>query len=286
MGEQNLPPTSCLLTSENHLYCHLSKDLAAILKPLERHLDINYFDYQRYYHDGSLLFLAPWTSFNQRFFAKDLYPSFIEFDRNKESILILAPTASIPSAAEDPQKFIDNVSEAYKNDIFHRVYFAYSHANFFEIFGFGSSAPVSNISAFYWQRIELLKKFQSYFYSEAHSLIREGEKHKVMLPKFLSTTKSLQEVCETFSQEEYLKAISLKHYPVSTQQGVVKLTSKELQCLKLLHERHTSKEIAKVLRLSPRTIEDCLLNIKNKFGCESKFELIDIASENPIINFF
>lgn len=55
------------------------------------------------------------------------------------------------------------------------------------------------------------------------------------------------------------------------------LTKKEEVCLFLLIRGKTTKEIAKIECLSPRTIEDRLNNIKTKMNCISKSELIDKA---------
>lgn len=56
-----------------------------------------------------------------------------------------------------------------------------------------------------------------------------------------------------------------------------KLTLRESECLFFLMRRCTSKEIARLLKLSPRTIEDYIEKLKNKLDCKSKFELIEKA---------
>jgi DNA-binding CsgD family transcriptional regulator len=55
------------------------------------------------------------------------------------------------------------------------------------------------------------------------------------------------------------------------------LSDRQLECLFLLMRGKTSKQIAAILELSPRTIETHIEDIKEKFNCQSKSELIEKA---------
>lgn len=59
-----------------------------------------------------------------------------------------------------------------------------------------------------------------------------------------------------------------------------KLTKRESECLFYTLRGKTAKEIARILKLSPRTIEDYLDKVKMKFFCASKSELISKAFED------
>ncbi len=52
------------------------------------------------------------------------------------------------------------------------------------------------------------------------------------------------------------------------------LTSREVQCLRLLQQGKTAKQTAKELHLSYRTVESYLDNIKVKLDATSKAELL------------
>lgn len=54
----------------------------------------------------------------------------------------------------------------------------------------------------------------------------------------------------------------------------VYLTAREEECSLLLLEGMTLKEIAKILGLSPRTVEFYLKNIKTKLNCRTKFHMM------------
>ena len=61
------------------------------------------------------------------------------------------------------------------------------------------------------------------------------------------------------------------------------LTDRQVDCLVLLVKGMTFKEIAKTLRLSPRTVEHYIFTIKTKFNCETRSELITKALKMEII---
>ena len=52
------------------------------------------------------------------------------------------------------------------------------------------------------------------------------------------------------------------------------LSKREFECTSLLVHGRTSKQIAKVMNISHRTVEHYISNIKNKMGVSTKFELI------------
>jgi DNA-binding CsgD family transcriptional regulator len=58
------------------------------------------------------------------------------------------------------------------------------------------------------------------------------------------------------------------------------LSSREHECLKLLAHGKTVKSIANCLGLSPRTVEDYLVRIKNKIGFNNKSQLADFYWSN------
>ena len=60
----------------------------------------------------------------------------------------------------------------------------------------------------------------------------------------------------------------------------IRLTNRELQCLKLTIKGYTAKRIAKELDLSHRTVEEYLTNIRIKTGAASKAALIEMTIDN------
>ena len=57
----------------------------------------------------------------------------------------------------------------------------------------------------------------------------------------------------------------------------VKLTKREAECFYLLARVVTTKQIAMILGLSPRTVEAYIMHLKNKMGVSYKRELCEKA---------
>src|SRR5690606_12117039 len=64
--------------------------------------------------------------------------------------------------------------------------------------------------------------------------------------------------------------------------GIPFLTKKEKQVIKHLMDGYSSKEIAAMLDVSPRTIETHRANVLNKFGLKNTTELIKKVIEQKI----
>jgi DNA-binding CsgD family transcriptional regulator len=63
-----------------------------------------------------------------------------------------------------------------------------------------------------------------------------------------------------------------------------KLSNRELECVFFLIRGKTAANIAETLKISKRTVEYYLENIKNKFGCLTKTELIEKAIDSNFID--
>ncbi|MCH9770173.1 MAG: helix-turn-helix transcriptional regulator [Gammaproteobacteria bacterium] len=74
------------------------------------------------------------------------------------------------------------------------------------------------------------------------------------------------------------KAYEISHYP-----NHLKLTKRESECLFLLIRGKTTKEIARFLSISHRTVECYLEQIKSKLDVSTRFELINKAIETGML---
>lgn len=69
------------------------------------------------------------------------------------------------------------------------------------------------------------------------------------------------------SFSENITALLNEYYPNTT------ISEREMQCLFYTAGGRTAKEIAKLLDLSPRTVEHYIENLKSKFDCTTKVQL-------------
>lgn len=88
---------------------------------------------------------------------------------------------------------------------------------------------------------------------------------------------NLAEIKKSFFEKQKIQLINRKFEFQDILQKILKhygLTLAESSCLSYFSQGLTAKEIAQVQKLSPRTIENHLQNIKNKLNIHSKSRLI------------
>lgn len=80
---------------------------------------------------------------------------------------------------------------------------------------------------------------------------------------------------------------ALLHQPITTEQRrglpAISLTRRELDVLRLLAKGNTNRQIAGLLGLSMRTVENHRANLMGKLGLASRVELVNYAEENNLL---
>lgn len=80
---------------------------------------------------------------------------------------------------------------------------------------------------------------------------------------------------------------ALLHQPVTTEHRrglpAIRLTHRELDVLRLLAKGNTNRQIADLLGLSRRTVENHRANLMGKLGLASRVELVNYAEEHNLL---
>jgi DNA-binding CsgD family transcriptional regulator len=77
---------------------------------------------------------------------------------------------------------------------------------------------------------------------------------------------------------------SLVAYGLGSKYGRAYFTRREAECMVLLLKGKTINSVARILKLSPRTVEYYIKNMKSKLGCRTKFELVDLVYASDFMN--
>lgn len=89
------------------------------------------------------------------------------------------------------------------------------------------------------------------------------------------------------SDEKYYanKDSKERSYTVGVDMHRKKLSERELECVFYLLRCNTMKQIAKLLEISPRTVESYLEQVKIKLNCTSKNEIIEVCLAEGLLNY-
>jgi DNA-binding CsgD family transcriptional regulator len=97
-------------------------------------------------------------------------------------------------------------------------------------------------------------------------------------------SKSLYNTNQLDKKTTALSGYSPKSYKISEYHENFKLSKRESECLFLMIRGKNSKEIGMFLNISSRTVEGHIENIKLKFNCNTKSELVAEAIEKGLID--
>ena len=244
--------------NEKHFSFISSTDVCKISEPL-RKLGISFFNHIRFYNDGSVLALttdAEWLKFC------------LKNERPREgNILGLNSGIYLWTDILETEVILDA-----QNDfkIHHVIQFIEKQLLFTDVFAFGGGFKNSTLISFYFNNIDVLKNFISFFKYKAKTLINQADMNKFNTPEIMKVP-SLDIAIKNYVLKND-KKIAL--YDVFHKGKLHSLTKRQLDCLRYISCGYSCKDVANILSVSPRTVETHVNILKNKLYCKNKKELV------------
>lgn len=149
--------------------------------------------------------------------------------------------------------------------------------NYTDLFYFATKRDNKEKTELYKNSLDDFFLFINYYKEKARDLIKESSAH----PFFLEGQVSIKNFENQFSTKLNCKSMDLNRFYVSEFDDKY-LTKREAVVLFLMLKSFSAKEIARVLSISHRTVEDYVEKIKFKLGCFSKKELHIFIYENNL----
>ena len=264
---------------KNHFIFTSSKDVNDICFPLKQ-FKINGFCLLRSFPDGTQIKLSNNARWQEHIFKQGLHQNH-PFSRH-------------------PKKYMPGVYlwDSFSNQemvIHARKYFNFDHGitiiNKFpdgtaEYCGFSSEPGNAGITEFFLNNLDLLYRFILYFKDRAADLIEKSAKsYRLILPeqKNIEKERFLSKGDYYALAKEFEHKIKLNHYEFNYGElKGIRISRRELDCVKYLLQNRAAKEIAELLFISTRTVEKHLDNLKIKLNCESKQNLYEKLKRSEI----
>lgn len=267
----------------------ISGKLNDICVPLFKNFGFSSFGYTRIREDGGRLVLET----NKQWLE---YYSEKEFEEKNEGAHSLVHNLSQTMTSSCPQEFYVNVLTGdpqsklhdylYSLDLWNSISI-YVHMNkFIEVFHLSTTRDSQNTMEFCFNKKDLLQRFLHYFRDKISDL--DIEKAPFIVDKSLSKVFTKIDTSEQGSKElanieEFIKETSVDKFYLKTHGKFI--TRREAECLHYLALGKSCKEIAKILKISPRTVETYFIILKTKTHSTTKNELVTIAHKNYISDF-
>jgi DNA-binding CsgD family transcriptional regulator len=240
-----------------------------------------FFGYDRVYDDGTCFRLSTNTELlNYLYEHKNMITAPIPhelIDKDKFTFIVPDQVEIIkPAFLEFKKKFKVNGV----------VNFIEKKLGYYDQFWFNSYDDFSNSANTYINNMESIQKFHLLFKDKASDLIRKADQDRFKLdPGTLSNLKGL--VTKELSLLTDLEGKDLaKIRSVSDNFVPIRFSKREKECIAFILLGLTSSEIASHLRLSVRTVEYYIDNVKNKIGCTRKLEIATYAIQSKLSSFY
>ena len=130
--------------------------------------------------------------------------------------------------------------------------------------------------------IKAFEDFIHYFNLKSSEIININDPKKLakISPKNLKNSPLDNSIQNPLSQ--IISQIKIDKFLMDGPNGIVSLTKRESECIKLLGTGKSVKEVASVLSISPRTVEFYVNQVKEKTGCYSKSKLLKIIQSSSL----
>ena len=236
-----------------------------ICDPLLKSIGITYFNFIKIYNkDCSRELLTNNAGWIDHFYSNALYNSIGAID-----IEHLLPKGYFLWAEMDTKDPIYLQGRDFFN-IDHGITFVIKRQDVTLLYIFATDRTNHEINNFYASNIDLLQRFIHYFTDKGHDLIKSAEDNRIYLPKpqEIITTRVNNITVSDKVRADFFQNSNVSRYFLLNESDDLYLTKKQGECAALLIKGQTSKEIARNMSLSHRTVEGYISDIRNKL-CES-----------------
>ncbi len=247
-----------------------AKDIKSISDFFIHPLGLTTFGYKRVYLNGQYLFLSTNENWLQYHYQNvndhgTFFQEAMDTAHLNHSYKVLWPSTSQDHFLQALNHF----------GMWHGINFYKWREDYLELWTFSTSYDRGGISQIYINTLTHFENFINHFNLKANEIININDQEKLAQFENKSHNSSQQHDISSNSLLQIIEQIRIDEIMVNGSNGIVSLTKRESECLKLLGTGKSVKEIANILEISPRTVESYINLAKEKTGY-SKSKLLNI----------
>lgn len=222
-------------------YFHYNDDVNLLSEQIRQHADVHVLGFARFFPNHQRFMICNNKEWWIDYYINELY-RYSPYE-NKHKILKSSYNMwdHLPYA---PPEIYQHSRK--KFNIAHGLSVIQQYGDYCDCFVFATQSGNNKINNFYLNHKELFKEFIDKFYIQMDYAFSELSK-------------------KTFKIPENTQYVASPH---------LTLTSRQQDCAELLINGASTKEIAKVLQLSPRTVESHIEILKEKFSAKNRSQLV------------
>lgn len=255
---------------KKHFSLNIASDVREICAPLLQHYESEMFLYARLFDDGTGYPLTNYPEFHKNHFDKE-YRVTPPFPQKivREQFYFFMTDNELSMAPWQP--VLDDLRSMF--GLWQTIYMIERYEKYYDLYIFSGKAENLGTINFFINNIDKFEKFKLYFKEKAKKIITASQKNKIIIPdKMRGTLRGIGEASVCNPLKKFIHCANKK--------AVV--SPREMQCLQLLLCGHTMKEAAVILKISPRTVETHVNNIKHKFNLKKISQIFSCISSDLI----
>lgn len=259
--------------------------LTDISKPLSEEFNFNFFEYHKFFDDHTFLYLCTNKEWHKYYLKKYARSLLIKNHIKKVFVENMRHYVLIPSTVKYSKNDIDIYIEDMNGyNIYNCLYMYIHHKDSLEVFGFSTHLPNHAFVNKYFNNLDVLYRFITFFCERAKDIIHISHKTSDSLEKGFLIQQQRTLTRQEKEIEKFLKNIEITRYPIFVGEKIFYLTPRQVQCVYYLSKGRTYKQIAKLLGIGPKAVESHLTTVKTKVGCINNACLIEAFENNHVLN--
>lgn len=241
-----------------------------VYRPLNNYVGITHFAYIKIFNDGTMLRMANRPEWTKKYFEHSFYNDIdlygmknVPENETRISFLTNSPTT----------EHYETICRDY--NVWNGLIICRRLLDYNDFWFFGTVRDNTEILNYYINNINLFKEFTIYFKNIFSNIIDNHDKSQLIVSKVKKLTYTDE---QDKKAEKILQKMRLKSYHLKDD---IYLSWRERECLLHLSTGKTMKEIARLINLSPRTVEYYINTLKQKTKSNTKSSLIRLFYESP-----
>ncbi len=248
----------------------VSGTIEKICEPLFSNFEIKNFGYVKIYDDGSMLRLSADHEWTKKYFKYGFYNDIDFYALQK------VPEGGVRKILIYGTPLGEHYSALYDHNIWNIIVIYERQKTFGNVWFFAATREKTQVIDFYLNNAHILEYFILYFKEKAHSLINDKKSEKLIITKvnpFLETPVHEKSMSTFLNNEDF------KRFYLEGEYKDVYFSKKEFECIQHLSMGKTIKEIARLISVSPRTVEVYINNMKKKVKGQTTSKLIEVFQD-------